>query len=508
MSLLPLLQAIPHLAKMGTGTYNLINLNNHPDMFRNKNQEDAFSRIIANNNADITRKTLLNQTSSAAKSLGSRLYQQAQRGLDIARERGMLSQGQYAQNLLGAGSEIQSRVGEQQQQALLQNTQLAAGLRQETDKYRSMLAQLKDEAAQKYKQAKGEAWGDIVEGFTGGLADVSSGYIQEAQVKKQQEATQGVFDQWGTKPATDDYGKPILGGADGKTQLKLSDVPLQNWSSRDLNGLSMAIMFARMGLKWGAKEEAQPEVKEQPKEEAQPEVKEQPKEEAKPEAKEQPKEEAQPEVKEQPKEEAKPEAITASIGPHGVEFTQYNQPLLPPTAPTEVKLSDDTQALLEELQELRDERQKITEAIENFRTWAENRDAKDSNQKPAGEPIEKPKTDDRGDSTPIITASGVRDKMSTSVKIDVGDYTVVEDPSTGFHKSARSKVLSYKGVALIMHHKGQPDTTFQVIPGDGSLITVNADGSITVRGAHTRVLGKNKTAEEKSAATYYLKAGN
>ena len=472
MSLLPLLQAIPHLAKMGTGTYNLINLNNHPDMFRNKNQEDAFSRIIANNNADITRKTLLNQTSSAAKSLGSRLYQQAQRGLDIARERGMLSQGQYAQNLLGAGSEIQSRVGEQQQQALLQNTQLAAGLRQETDKYRSMLAQLKDEAAQKYKQAKGEAWGDIVEGFTGGLADVSSGYIQEAQVKKQQEATQGVFDQWGTKPATDDYGKPILGGADGKTQLKLSDVPLQNWSSRDLNGLSMAIMFARMGLKWGAKEEAQPEVKEQP------------------------------------KEEAKPEAITASIGPHGVEFTQYNQPLLPPTAPTEVKLSDDTQALLEELQELRDERQKITEAIENFRTWAENRDAKDSNQKPAGEPIEKPKTDDRGDSTPIITASGVRDKMSTSVKIDVGDYTVVEDPSTGFHKSARSKVLSYKGVALIMHHKGQPDTTFQVIPGDGSLITVNADGSITVRGAHTRVLGKNKTAEEKSAATYYLKAGN
>ena len=117
-----LLQAVPAGIKTG---YLLFN-KPKKSLYQNKELENTVQRLIANNQADIVNKTLMNQLTSQAKSLGARVYQQQQHALEIGREQGLLSSGQYAQGLLTAGAQTQATVGAQAQQAettALQNWQ-------------------------------------------------------------------------------------------------------------------------------------------------------------------------------------------------------------------------------------------------------------------------------------------------------------------------------------------------------------------------------------------------
>lgn len=161
-----------------------------PDDYRDKFGEETLNKMIANNQADIVNKTLLNQTTSAAKSLGSRLYQNTQHELDIAKEKGLLSSGQHAQALLSAGSDIQGKVGEQQQQALIQNTQFTAGLKANLDQQRLELGRIKDQAAKDYKAAT-KQWEAELVGVGMDLATVGANF---AQAKFAEAGTQRFMD--------------------------------------------------------------------------------------------------------------------------------------------------------------------------------------------------------------------------------------------------------------------------------------------------------------------------
>lgn len=161
-----------------------------PDDYRDKFGEETLNKLIANNQADIVNKTLLNQTTSAAKSLGSRLYQNTQHELDIAKEKGLLSSGQHAQALLSAGSDIQGKVGEQQQQALIQNTQFTAGLKANLDQQRLELGRIKDQAAKDYKAAT-KQWEAELVGVGMDFATVGANF---AQAKFAEAGTQRFMD--------------------------------------------------------------------------------------------------------------------------------------------------------------------------------------------------------------------------------------------------------------------------------------------------------------------------
>lgn len=166
--------AIPALAlslipTAGKLVYNLFN-KPKKDSFENKHTSDALQRIISNNQADIVNKTLLNQTTAAAKSLGSRLYQQNANSIDIAAEKGLLTEGQKSRALLNSATDIQSKVGEQQQSALQENAKLSLSLQDKVDQASLQLGQLKDQAEANYGMAKDQWKADIA----GGLIDAAS----------------------------------------------------------------------------------------------------------------------------------------------------------------------------------------------------------------------------------------------------------------------------------------------------------------------------------------------
>lgn len=176
MNLLPLLPVVGGIAKAGYAGYKLTKLKEKD--FHNTELESSLSRTIANNRADIVNKTLLNQTTSAAKSMGARLMRQGSREMGAARERGLLSSGQYAQSLLDLGEGIQSQVGDQQSQALMQNTQYAEGLRQQADQQLLTLAQAKDEARRAYLDAKEHYTHDLISGGFDAATALASGMAQ------------------------------------------------------------------------------------------------------------------------------------------------------------------------------------------------------------------------------------------------------------------------------------------------------------------------------------------
>jgi len=177
------LQAIPSAVKLG---YLLTHKPKYDD-YHNKGTEGALERIISNNQADIVNKTLYNQTTAAAKSLGSRLYQQHEHGLEIAREKGLLSEGQHAQALLGAGTDIQTKVGEQQESALLENTKHASLLKQNLDQARLQLGQVQDEARRNFQAAKQQRTAELFSvgmDFGAVAANVISQAVVDSNIKK------------------------------------------------------------------------------------------------------------------------------------------------------------------------------------------------------------------------------------------------------------------------------------------------------------------------------------
>ena len=220
MNLLPLLPVVGGIAKAGYAGYKLAKLKEKD--FHNTELESSLTRMIANNRADIVNKTLLNQTTSAAKSMGARLMRQGSREMGAARERGLLSSGQYAQSLLDLGEGIQSQVGDQQSQALMQNTQYAEGLRQQADQQLLTLAQAKDEARRAYLDAKDHYTHDLISGGFDAAAALASGM---AQIHQNNETKKMV--------------KSLMGGI-GK--------PIGDWTTDNYFSIIAGIQLAQLGI--------------------------------------------------------------------------------------------------------------------------------------------------------------------------------------------------------------------------------------------------------------------
>jgi hypothetical protein len=205
------LQLAPAAIKLGQG---LLNKPNKSD-YENRHASEALQNMISNNQADIVNKTLLNQTTASAKSLGSRLYQQAERGIDIAGEKGLLSEGQRTGALLNAATSIQSEVGEQQQQALLANTEKTLALKDRIDQANLQLAQIKDQASASYRADKAQ-WGSDM---TSIAADSIIKSINNASMQNAL--------------------KPMFAGKDSN---------LANWDTSELMGLMTTMQLMGLGF--------------------------------------------------------------------------------------------------------------------------------------------------------------------------------------------------------------------------------------------------------------------
>ena len=140
---------------------------------------DAIKKMISNNQSDIKSKTLLNMMSSQAKSQGAEAYQRSQHGLDILKAKGDLSEGQYAKGLLEAGTNIQEVVGQQTQQAGIEQYKQNKSALDMIDQARLQIAQIKDSYRQQFQaqkqQWKNEVAGGVLDTATTGFNSIMKG---------------------------------------------------------------------------------------------------------------------------------------------------------------------------------------------------------------------------------------------------------------------------------------------------------------------------------------------
>ncbi len=170
--------AVPAIA---TGAKTLFTGLNKPKRPQKTELMTALERQISNNSADIVNKTLMNNLTRNAKSIGSSMYQQTQRGLDVMRSTGDLSEGQYAQGMLNAATGIQSQVGEQSENAMLAQQDRNLQMQDRIQNARLQYAQLKDQARQQYESDKLQWSNELV----GGIIDTAMstfGAIKDAKV--------------------------------------------------------------------------------------------------------------------------------------------------------------------------------------------------------------------------------------------------------------------------------------------------------------------------------------
>ena len=169
---------------------------------------------------NIVNKTLMNVGTSAAKSAGARLYQQQERGIGQMAERGQLSEGQEAQALLEAGSNVQGVVGEQSQNLLMPQIDRNLQMKQQNDQSRLAIAQMKDEARQRLRAEKQQWQNELAGGIIDTATSAFSGIMQNIQDKK----------------ITDMVG----GMLNGRNLPDLSD--------SELNGLMTSLYLAKLGI--------------------------------------------------------------------------------------------------------------------------------------------------------------------------------------------------------------------------------------------------------------------
>jgi len=143
---------------------------NKPKQVLPEETMSAINRMISNNQSDIRNKTMLNMLTSAAKSQGATQYQQSQRSLDILKNKGELSEGQYAKSLLSAGTDIQSVVGQQTQQAEIEQVKQNRSAMDLIDNARLQIAQIKDQYKQQFRQ-ESQQWKNEL---AGGLLDTAT----------------------------------------------------------------------------------------------------------------------------------------------------------------------------------------------------------------------------------------------------------------------------------------------------------------------------------------------
>lgn len=156
---------------VATGVKTLFTAFNKPKRPQNTEMMTELQRQISNNQSDIVNKTLMNNLTRGAKSLGSRMYQQSERSLDVMRNKGELSEGQYAKGLLSAATGIQSEVGQQTENAMLTQTQSNIQMQDRINNARLQYAQMKDTAKQQYQNDKLQWTNELV----GGVLDTAMG---------------------------------------------------------------------------------------------------------------------------------------------------------------------------------------------------------------------------------------------------------------------------------------------------------------------------------------------
>ena len=193
---------------------------NKPKLREPKFMIEALDKQIANNSADIVNKTLMNVGTSAAKSAGARLYQQQERGIGQMAERGQLSEGQEAQALLEAGSNVQGVVGEQSQNLLMPQIDRNLQMKQQNDQARLGIAQMKDEARMRLQQERQQWKNELAGGIIDTATSAFSGIMQNIQDKKITEMVDGMLN--------------------GRNLPDLSD--------SELNGLMTSLYLAKLGI--------------------------------------------------------------------------------------------------------------------------------------------------------------------------------------------------------------------------------------------------------------------
>lgn len=156
---------------VATGVKTLFTAFNKPKRPQKTEMMTELERQISNNQSDIVNKTLMNTLTKGAKSLGSRMYQQSERGLDVMRNKGELSEGQYAKGLLEASTGIQSAVGEQTENAMLGQQQNNLQMQDRINNARLQVAQMKDQARAQYSADKLQWTNEMV----GGVLDTAMG---------------------------------------------------------------------------------------------------------------------------------------------------------------------------------------------------------------------------------------------------------------------------------------------------------------------------------------------
>lgn len=180
---MPLLTFLPAAI---AGAKTLYTAFNKPKLKEPKYLLEGLDKQVAENQADIVNKTLMSNLTSTAKSLGAKMYQQQQRGINTMAARGELSEGQEARALLDAGTQVQNVVGEQAQGAVMSQAEANQRSRALMDEARLNVARLKDEARQRLgaetQQWKNELAGGVLDTATAGFNSIVQG-IQDKNLQ-------------------------------------------------------------------------------------------------------------------------------------------------------------------------------------------------------------------------------------------------------------------------------------------------------------------------------------
>lgn len=247
MALLPLL--IPAGISLAKTAYTALN---KPKLREPRAMIETLDKQIANNSSDIVNKTLLNTTTSAAKSTGARLYQQQERGISQLGERGLLSEGQQAQAMLDAGTQIQGAVSERAENMLIPQIERNSQIQQQTNQARLMVAQMKDEARARLDQERQQWQSELAGGILDTATAAFSGIMQNIENNDVKNAVTGYLTNRGVQDIgqLDDDGlqgllttlilaksgiTPLVGG--GQATGQVSDVMLESQGQNQMDSL-------------------------------------------------------------------------------------------------------------------------------------------------------------------------------------------------------------------------------------------------------------------------------
>jgi len=183
----------------------------------------TIQRMISNQQSDIKSKTLLNMLTSSAKSQGAQQYQQGQHSLDTLLNRGTLSEGQYAKGLQGLSTDVQSAVGQQTGDAVLQQFQQNQSALDKIENARLQIAQIKDSYRQQLKSEQQQWQNELA----GNVLDTASTAFNSI--------TQGLEDK-AVQTEVDKYVKGI------------GNKPFGQWSLAEQQGLLSTLMLKKYGV--------------------------------------------------------------------------------------------------------------------------------------------------------------------------------------------------------------------------------------------------------------------